>query len=451
MRLRTRLNLVVAGLGTVFVAVLLAAEVSNARLAIGQEIGASNVVAVQLLRRLVIAYAHEEQSAALPTFLDELGRIKRSDIALVSASGDVLYRSPASTYKAGRSAPRWFAKLLTPRLEAQHLDLPGGRQLIVTPDASRAVLDAWDRVLRLLVIALVMLGLLHGLAFWIVGRALAPFPVITSGLARIRSGELGYRLPPLPGMEAQLIGDAFNSMAAAVEDKLSAERKAREAELRLEERREFDQLVEQRLDEERRAIARELHDEFSQSITAIRSLARAICARVDGQTPEIGESAHLIADEAARLHDAMHGLIPRLVPLTLDTLGLGETLENLRQDWQRRHPEISLSLHYDVSASPGASITLAIYRVVQEGLINALRHAAASRINIAVRSEARRILVTVDDDGVGLPADPSRPGCFGLRGLKERIVGLGGTLVACNRPEGGARLEADIPLHEAHA
>src|SRR5690606_7763163 len=166
-------------------------------------------------------------------------------------------------------------------------------------------------------------------------------------------------------------------------------------------------------------------------------------------TAQSGDTAKLIADEAARLYDAMHGLIPRLAPLTLDTLGLGETLENLVRDWQRRFPSVALSLRFDLSVELGQSVTLAIYRVVQEGLINALRHAQASQVEITVECEANRIRVTVADDGVGLPADWSRPGHFGLRGLAERMANLKGALDISNRSPRGVALSAAIPLVES--
>jgi len=233
-------------------------------------------------------------------------------------------------------------------------------------------------------------------------------------------------------------------MAQAVEDKVQAERKALEAETQLEERREMAQLVEQRVEEERRLIAHELHDEFSQSVTAIRSLALAIVTQGAARDP--GEAARLIAEEAARLYDAMHGLIPRLVPLSLDTLGLAETLESLVRDWQRRTPSVALVLRQELSADPGPSVTLAIYRVVQEGLINALRHAQASHVDVSVQSDAHRMVVMITDDGVGLPADWARPGHFGLRGLRERVVHLGGVLTVVNREPHGVCLTAEIPL-----
>jgi two-component system sensor histidine kinase UhpB len=205
-------------------------------------------------------------------------------------------------------------------------------------------------------------------------------------------------------------------------------------------------LADRRVEEERRLIAHELHDEFGQSVTAIRSLALAIVGQAGARDPATGDVARLIADEAARLYDAMHGLIPRLAPLSLDTLGLAETLESLVADWQRRHPTIELSLRQDLPADLGPSVTLTIYRVVQEGLINALRHAQASRVEIDVHSDDARIVVTVTDNGVGMPAAWSRPGHFGLRGLADRVEQLGGVFTVQNRGDGGACLTADIPM-----
>jgi signal transduction histidine kinase len=134
------------------------------------------------------------------------------------------------------------------------------------------------------------------------------------------------------------------------------------------------------------------------------------------------------------------------VPLSLDTLGLAETLESLVRDWQRRTPSIARLLRQELSADPGPSVTLAIYRVVQEGLINALRHAQASRVDVSVQSDAHRMVVMINDDGVGLPADWARPGHFGLRGLRERVVHLGGVLTVVNREPHGVCLTAEIPL-----
>jgi two-component system sensor histidine kinase UhpB len=205
-------------------------------------------------------------------------------------------------------------------------------------------------------------------------------------------------------------------------------------------------LADQRVEEERRLIAHELHDEFGQSVTAIRSLALAIASQGGARDPATGETARLISDEAARLYDAMHSLIPRLAPLSLDTIGLAATLESLVRDWQRRHPTIAIDLKQGLPPDLGPSITLAIYRVVQESLINALRHARPSRIHIVVQGDPQRVRISVADDGVGLPTDWARPGHYGLRGLTDRVAQLGGTLQVGNRDEGGVLLSAEIPL-----
>jgi two-component system sensor histidine kinase UhpB len=446
MKLRTRLNIVVAGLTAAFVVVLIAAAFQDARSSVGEEIRTANQVASRLLGRLAGIYSREGGRELLLQFLEQLGRVRSNEIILRSAEGDELYRSPPPTWKAGREAPAWFARLLSPQTPRYTFPLPSGVELIIEAQPSRAVLDAWDDLVRLLITAAIMLAVVNGLAFWLVGRALAPFPVIAEGLERIQRGELVFRLPDLAGSEAHAMGVAFNRMAQAVEDNVQAERKAREAETRLEERREMAYVVEQRVEEERRLIAHELHDEFGQSVTAIRSLALAIVTQAGTHNPTTADAARLISDEAARLYDAMHGLIPRLMPLSLDTLGLAATLENLVRDWQRRYPSIALTIRHDLPTDLGPSVTLAIYRVVQEGLINALRHAKASHVQISLESDAQRIVVTVSDDGIGLPEEWSRAGHFGLRGLAARVEHLGGTFHVGNRDPHGARVTAEIPL-----
>jgi len=450
MKLRTRLNIVVTGLTAAFVIVLILFEIQSTRASVREEIEAANRVASQLLGRLAGIYSREGGTQLVLQFLDQLGRVRANDIILRSATGAELYRSPASTWKAGRHAPAWFERMLTPNTARHIFPLPGGGELVIEAQSSRAVLDAWDDLTTLFALAVVMLLLVSGLAFVLIGHALAPIPIIADGLQRIQRGDLAFRLPELAGSEARTMGLAFNRMAQAVEDNVHAERKARDAETRLEERSEMARLVEQRVEEERRLIAHELHDEFGQSVTAIRSLALAIANQAGADKPAIDNAARLISEEAARLYDAMHGLIPRLMPLSLDTLGLAETLENLVSDWQRRYPSIELTVRHDLPADLGPSVTLTIYRVVQEGLINALRHAQASRVEINLESHesktGQQMVVTISDDGVGLPEQWSRPGHFGLRGLADRVERLNGTLLVNNRQPRGVRLTADIPL-----
>ena len=449
MKLRTRLNLVVAGLTASFFIALILLEFQATRASIREESEAANRVAAQLLGRLTMIYSVEGGPELALRFLQQTGHVRSNDIELRGSQGPDLYRSPPPSYKAGREAPAWFSRLTAPLPARSTFLLPGDLQLIITSNPSRAVLDAWDDLRRLLLLAGGLFILVNAMAFWSVDQALAPFPIIAAGFRHVQQGDLAYRLPPLRGFEAREIGDAFNRMAQAVQDKVQVERQAHEAEACLEERREMAMLVEQRVEEERRLIAHELHDEFGQSVTAIRSLALAIASQNSPHDSQTADTARLIAAEAARLYDAMHGLIPRLMPMSLDTLGLADTLENLIRDWQRRTPVVTLSLQQHIDVPLGPSITLAIYRVVQEGLINSLRHAQASRIEVSVGSHEHRILVTVADNGVGMPSVEAPAGHFGLRGLAERISRLGGVFTIEKNEPSGVRLSAEIPLAAA--
>lgn len=447
MKLRTHVNLIVASLSAAFIVLLLAVEFDRTRRAVHEEIAAANIVATRLLSRVAQTYGvgHKED---VRRFLQQLGRVRANEITLVEAAGDVIYRSPAATYKAGRKAPAWFERWLLPKTPPHVVELADRSRLIIEANASRAILDGWDDGVELLWVGGLAFVGLNALVFWLVGRAVAPLPVIADGLKRIEDGDLEYRLPGLRGQEAFAIGAAFNRMAESVQERWRAEGKVRAAETRLRERRELDELIEQRLNEERQLIARELHDEFSQSVTAIRTLAIVIAGQSSSDA-RAAEAARLIAAEAGRLYDAMHGLIPRLAPLALDTFSLAETLEAFVNEWRRRHASVVFELHQHLTANLNASVSLAIYRIVQEGVTNAIRHANPKRVNIDVRAREDRVFVTVADDGAGLPGDWAERGHFGLRGLRDRIAKLDGQFAVDNRADHGVELRAEIPLGSA--
>ena len=111
MRLRTRLNLVVAALSAAFVIVLITAEVQSTRTSVHEEIEASNPVASQLSVRLAAVYSQVGGPDLVLNFLQQLGRVRANEVSLQSATGEVLYRSPPATYKVGREAPAWLAMM----------------------------------------------------------------------------------------------------------------------------------------------------------------------------------------------------------------------------------------------------------------------------------------------------------------------------------------------------
>src|ERR1700761_7909738 len=149
MKLLTRLNLIVAGLTATFIIVLIFAEIENTRSSVNEEVEAANQVGSQLLGRLATIYSREGGYETVLQFLRQLGHVRANEVVLLSPSGAVLYRSPGFTYKAGREAPECFVHLLAPRVPKRTFLLPGGAQLVIEANASRAILDGWDDLSRL--------------------------------------------------------------------------------------------------------------------------------------------------------------------------------------------------------------------------------------------------------------------------------------------------------------
>lgn len=445
MSLRLRINLIMLAVISSLVLSMIALQIDGLRRSVREEVAAANLVAAQLLNRVGWLYAMEGMPS-LVRFLDQLGRVRANELTLTNADGKVLYQSPVSHYKPGREAPEWFQAVLLPASARQVISLPGG-QLVIEANPSRAILDGWDDLLRLTAIGAVTLLLINVLVFWAMGRALKPFQQILAGLQRLQAGDFSVSLPPLPGKEAGAIGAAFNRMTAVLKDNIASQQRAFEAERRLSDSRELARLIETHVESERREIARALHDELGQSVTAIRSLAMSVARRSESSDAQTAQAARVIAEEAARLYDHMHGMIPRLAPMALDALGLADAMGDLVERVRASHPQVQLELQmHHVPAGLNEPTALAAYRVAQEGLTNALRHGAASVVSLTLAGHPDRLELAVRDNGKGLDGDWRASGHFGLRWLSERVEALGGTLRIDNLAPHGALLQAVLPL-----
>jgi PAS domain S-box-containing protein len=201
------------------------------------------------------------------------------------------------------------------------------------------------------------------------------------------------------------------------------------------------------LESERRRVARELHDELGQQLTAMKI--------------DMTELEHALAIEKLDLQTRcvhLRGLIDQTVastrriaadlrPLMLDDLGLGAALEWLAQNTsQRTGIGVRLAIDEALTEVPDPHAST-IFRIVQESLTNVARHASASKVDIEVRSDNAHALVSVRDNGRGIAAgDQNKRGSFGLLGIKERARLLGGHASIENHPGGGAVVKAHLPL-----
>ena len=447
MSLRGKINLIVGGITLLFVLSLLGLQFKDMRASVNEEVVAANRVAAQMLNRTVGGYASAGTPVML-SFLRGVGRVRSNEITLLDAAGQELYTSPPSPYKAGRFAPAWFDRLVAPPPSVQAIDLPDGR-LVVRSNASRAVLDAWDEFVVLAGASVALLLLVNALVLWVVGRTVRPFGQIVTALNELQAGRFDVALPPLAGTEAAAIGGAFNRMVSVLQENIETERRAARAERELSDNRELGRWIEHHIQAERRMIARELHDELGQSVTAIRSMALSVAQRVQAHDAESERAARLIAEESSRLYDAMHGLIPRLTPLVLDSLGLTEALNDLAERTRRSHPAVELALQVALGETPLAGdVALALYRAAQEGITNALRHGHATKLTLTLHAAPEGLTLDVVDDGRGLPVEGTqRSGHYGLRWLAERVEVLGGRFSIEAALPRGVHLQVCVPAN----
>lgn len=439
--LQARIGLLLNALLLIFALTLAGLVVHHARSSVREEMAAASKVTQHLLRFVIEREAQREVPGERPPLVDllrQLGRIRAQDIALLDPAGVVLYRSPPPSYKAGRDAPAWFFGLIAPPDDGLRLPVRG-LTLEVRSNPSRAVIDAWDDTCLLLGVVGTLLVLINLLARRLISRSLSGLPKIARAMSAMESGQLAARLPRLDTPELDALGQAFNRMATALEASqtenrlLSADQAVR-------------RLVEQRLDEERQAIARELHDELGQCVTAVRAIAMSIAHRTEKTLPEVHGGALSIVTVAGSLYDAVHAIVARLRPAALARLGLGAGLREWLVAWQAAHPgrEVALITHGELAGVP-AKFEVAVFRIVQEALSNAVRHGSARRLQVRIESSADGLSVAVGDDGCGFAADRQPARGFGLLGMEERARELGGSLHIESRQGQGTQVLATFP------
>lgn len=218
----------------------------------------------------------------------------------------------------------------------------------------------------------------------------------------------------------------------------------------LHRNRELSRHLMQVQEAERRRLARELHDEFGQHCAAIRFEAQCLqrgLAQPEPTNPALSASAQAIAGSAEALQAGVRRLLRQLRPAALDTLGLDAALDELLRDWQLSH-RIEIERHGCGAGRIGDAAAIAVFRVVQEALTNVARHARASRVSLLMTRCEGGLLVELADNGVGF--GPAGAG-FGIAGMQERAVDLGGELSFGAGVGGGALVRLRLPLKRGGA
>lgn len=569
---RFRINLVITLVIVAFTIATGNLLIEETRRSIREEVEAGTRITAQLLETVIANTRPNIQDAShnqiLLSFLQRVGRVRANEIRLYDGNDNLLYTSPPPVYKRGRWAPQWFTDLVKPQLSDFRLNLLNG-SVVITPDPSRAVLDAWDDLKQFFWLLLGFFVLVNVVVFWLLGRSLRPVGKILGGLSLMEKGRFESRLPLFGSPEFDSIGHVFNRMAQTLEESLAENRRlalvtrqssdaiiihdlegrisfwnpaaermfgyrmeeivghsatllttrerhgevqenldtvkrraliemietqrltkdgrivdvalsaaplvdplsdevigeicsmrditehkmAQLAERELEQNRQLTRAIQSRLEEERRSIARELHDELGQCVTAIKTIGTAIANRTRETAPDTHENAQTIVSVASHIYDVVHGIIRQLRPTALDHLGLSETLRDTVSAWRERHPDIACDLRLEGTLDGlGETINITVYRIVQECLTNVARHAVATRsdIDVARRNDAQRgdvVKVSVRDNGKGFSQQLEREATrFGLIGMRERVQALDGEFRIDSSPGQGVTVTAVIPV-----
>jgi two-component system sensor histidine kinase UhpB len=307
-------------------------------------------------------------------------------------------------------------------------DLAAAGTLRLETDNRNEVAEAWEST-RL---ALAILGLFFvmnlALILWITRGARRPLRELCDALARVGAGDYAARLSWRRRPDLDPVQGGFNRMAARLWD---MERQNRALHARIENAQE----------DERAALARDLHDDVAPFLFAVSADAALIQALAQcGQQPELVSRAQSMQGAIGHMQRHLRDILARLLPDAVLDRGLSAAVEALVEFWKTQKPHIDFS--WDVTeVDLGQTQRIAIFRIVQESLSNAIRHGDPTRIAIAVAAQDGNVTVRVIDDGSGLPATATVTG-FGLRGMKERVAKLGGRLSIANAPAGGVEVHA---------
>jgi two-component system, NarL family, sensor histidine kinase UhpB len=342
-------------------------------------------------------------------------------------------------FDSGQTAPDWFLTLIDRGLGEVRVRLgPDGEQsrsIVLRTDPANEIGEVWTES-RDSVLVLAGFAALSALVICaVVGRALRPLEALSNAFEQIGDGDFRGGMPENGPPELIRLAAAFNAMTQRLASTAAQNRRLNERLLTLQA-------------EERAELARDLHDEIGPLLFAVNMTAATIERFAEcGREREIPTQVRSLRDAVGRMQRHVRSLLGRLRPVW--AVGLEAALHQLVSFWQTRRPDIAFEVRVALGRDDlddGATET--IYRVAQEGLSNAVRHARPGRIEVTVVHEGDDgIRVEVVDDGAGMAQRPERNvPQLGLIGMRERVMAMAGSLTMRGGPDGrGLVLSVRLP------
>lgn len=378
----------------------------------------------------------------------EMANVRHVSVRVFDPTGQPIRISPLPVTPASgetrERAPDWFVRLVQPDVETHSLNIVEGGQhlatVLITGVPDDEIAEAWELLQVMGLLWLGAIGLMTIGLYFILGLIIDPLAKLASGMRELEDGHYGFRLKSPRVRELAAIAGNFNTLAAAL-DKANAENS-----------RLYRQLIAVQEDE-RREISRDLHDEFGPCLFGIMAGTAAIERHAKHLPPPDAAPILACVQEIVQVSDHLkslnRALLNRLRPVALGRSTLEELITELIATFKRRHGDIRFEQSLqDLPSTYGEAIDLALYRCVQEGLTNAIRHGQAMNIAVEIFESrgdgGRSVNVKVTDDGAGIQQSASMG--YGLSGMRERVRVLAGSLTIEPNAPRGTIISVAIPL-----
>lgn len=419
------------------------------------EMRASMDLAESFVRETARSLLNETEARNLPRTLEtQLKHLRHVRLEVIGTKGKKFpienrASQELSSIKEPTSVPQWFIEMVRPpankikvpiRVENKHI-----ATVVIQGEPSDEIAEVWNDYRTMLLLWIGTNLLMLGALYVVLGRILDPLVGLAGAMKRLEHGHFTVRVEPPKVRELRLIADRFNQLATAL-DAANAENS----------RLCRDLITVQ--EEERRQIASELHDEVGPCLFGIMVNASSIERYAEPlpreNSAEIANRIGEIRTISDRLKSINRRLLKKLRPIALGRITLKELVAKLTGEFEIRHPDIRFStITNDLQTSYGEPVDLTIYRCIQEGITNALRHANPMSILIQLAHETMtgpdgepacsQLRLTIRDDGEGI-RDPA-PNGFGLATMRERVRALNGTFSLSGNWPSGTAIDITVP------
>ncbi len=431
MSLRLRLNLLITLL---FALILLAGSfyvINNARAAVNEETQSVSKLTLQLIEIALMSNTASNTSETQQSVLENIANLESTrhlEIELYK-TGNIGSMVPVRIIPTiSAQAPEWFIRMVKPQpVEYRRIfreSVSSYTEILIRANPSDEITEVWNETRGVLGLLVLFAVLANILVYISLGRGLAPIESILKGLDGIEQGEYQRRLPKFKFPEFSRISEKFNNMAEVLQTSRDENRLLTQKSLAIQE-------------DERRILAQELHDEFGQSITAIKAVLASIEQTNYQDSAMLKSSASTIGIFSDRMYEVARRIMRQLRPAILDEFGLILALQDMIDDWNSRHEDVFCHFEFKGKFDElGEEVNISIYRVIQESLTNIVKHAQATDVTVCLnRMELNRvendpsytfgIKLLIKDNGIGF--DETTPRGLGLLGMRERIEALKGS------------------------